>query len=121
MAMELTGVQEVLNQLQLKASQIDGKVKKEATKAGAEIFRKEMSSNAPRSSIGKEHLADNIVAVETKNGYEIGPAAKFYYAYFLEYGTSKMKSQPFVAPTFENNRVVVEKTMSAVLKARLGL
>lgn len=119
--MELTGVQEVLNQLQMKASQVDGKIKQEATKAGAEIFRQEMAKNAPRSTLNREHLADNIVISETKDGFEIGPASKFFYAHFLEFGTSKMNPYPFAAPTFENNRVVVAKTMSAVLKARLGL
>lgn len=121
MPAKLTGVENILQQLNQTASQIDGQVKQEATKAGAEIYREAMAKQAPRSTHNGEHLADNIIITETKTGYAIGPTSKFYYAHFLEWGTSKMTPRPFAAPVFENNRAVVERTMSSILKRRLGL
>jgi len=105
-----------------------------ALKKGAEIIRKQASINCPRDnspanlkkkySPGK-HLADNIIIGDvegegTRQHVLVGPQKgdndDFYYGKFLEFGTTKMKSQPFVEPAFLSTREESRAAIAEVIK-----
>jgi len=121
MPIELTGMNELLQNLQKMGKNVDA-IKPKALNAGAEVIRKAMSDKAPRGvkrtntwqyKAGKkyavEHLKDNIVISKVINdSVEIGPESHFFYAPLLEFGTSKMRAEPFAEPA------VIEKKSEAL-------
>lgn len=82
---------------------------------GAELVRAEAEIHAPRGPHGGEHLADHIVidavtdaeldrSVDFVGAHAVvmvGPDRKRFWGYFLEYGTVKMRAQPFMRPAVE--------------------
>lgn len=83
----------------------------------AEPMRQRMSQLAPREP-GKPDIADNIgISVanrlgdvgggrwearhEDEHAVAVGPTKNFFYGIFLEYGTVKMRAQPFMRPAFD--------------------
>jgi len=139
MGIELSGVDEFIKSMQAKAKKLESKSEKtKILKAGAEPIRKAMADRAPRGikktdtwqyKVGKkyaiEHLKDNIIASDVKtdaNGEEyiaVGPEAHFFYGPFLEFGTSKMASQPFAEPAViekknESLQAMAEETKKVI-------
>ena len=71
----------------------------------AEPIRKEAERRAPVGEFAP-HIAQNVVDVLPRGGrdersVEIGPAKGFPYGRFLEFGTVKMRAQPFLRPAFD--------------------
>jgi HK97 gp10 family phage protein len=99
----LDGLEELVEELQ-KTGRAAGRAENAALRAGGEVIKNGMSKRAPRSKINKPHLADNIEVSNVKKKdaekyIEIGPGKDFFYGQFVELGTSKMRAQPFMAPT----------------------
>lgn len=93
---------------------------RDALKAAAEPIRAAAAVTCPRGAFDEqwpEHMADNIVihALSERDvdkdveltgdeaAVEIGPARKFFYGRFLEYGTRYMDAQPFMRPAFDQH------------------
>lgn len=86
---------------------------RKALSKGAELIRSEAAALAPRGQ--GEHIAEHIIVdpltdAELDRAEEVvgahaavlvGPERRFFYGYFLEYGTSKMPAQPFMRPAFD--------------------
>lgn len=96
-----------------------------ALRAGAQVLQKAMVSKAVFvKGYSKGELAENIVIVPgtMPNGdlyTEVGPAKKIYYAGMVEYGTSKMRSQPFVEPAFRETKDEVLKAMADRIRSAI--
>jgi HK97 gp10 family phage protein len=73
----------------------------------AEPMRSRMGELAPRSNEPKRmgHLADNIVTEIVTDAAEVtvavGPAWRFWYARYDEFGTVKESAKPFMRPAFD--------------------
>jgi len=126
MPIELEGMEKMMVRISNAGMSVQ-KVKRKAIIAGAEVLRKEIAANAPKSNLSKEHMKDNIIisGVKTENGedyVDTGPAEEFYYAPMVEHGTSKMKEQPFVEPAFLSKKDEALEAMAAVVReAILGV
>ncbi|NBI30737.1 HK97-gp10 family putative phage morphogenesis protein [Chengkuizengella marina] len=121
MGFELTGMKDVLKNLEKMGNQSQ-EVADEALKAGAEVLRAKMEELAPRSTLNKEHLANHIIISAIKDGkLDVGPKQGFFYAHFLEFGTSKISPQPFAQPAFESCKDEIQRVMANVIKSRLKL
>ena len=123
--MTLEGMDEILAKL-MELGQRAGPTENEALYAGAKIVQANASQRAPRSETAGEHLVDNIVISEAKQGegikyIDVGPSAPFFYGKFLEYGTTKMTARPFMGPAKAESRKEVLETIKQALKAGLGL
>ena len=137
---ELSGLNDLLNKLR-QVSDKANRVENAALLAAAEPVQKTASRLAPRSDTPSKptrsqswrtgrHLADNIVIskVKKKNGVkyvEIGPTrgdnSAFFYAKFIEWGTSRMPARPFMQPAYEQNKKEILDTISLHLREALGL
>lgn len=122
---ELTGMDELLKELNAIGERIATRAENKALREGAEILREEMGRRAPRSKLSKEHLADNIVKSGVRTSKEgvkyvsVGPAKKFFYGLFLELGTSKMSAKPFMTPALSENRKEIFSRMAQVLREEI--
>lgn len=107
---------------------------KRAATAGADIIRDDAAKRAPRSTINKLHLQDNIVtkkATVKKSGLISAKAGlrnkKFNYGTPVEYGhivrTKKgykmVAAQPFIGPARESNMDAVKAKIADVLRKEL--
>lgn len=120
---EVRGMQELMAQLDKMGRQGEA-VKDKALKAGAEIVKKSIETQAPvnkRTNKGKR-LKNNI-QFEKFDGetYSVGPTKDRYYAHMLEFGTSKMAAQPFMGRAMANVQGKVIREMSNIIKRELGL
>ena len=96
------------------------RIAERALEAGAEVLRKEIEKRAPRSSYAGKHLADHVIISKVVNGeIEIGFHKDFFYASFLEWGTSKMPTQAFIEPAYLAVKDEIIKAMTAVYQAEL--
>ncbi|AND39545.1 HK97-gp10 family putative phage morphogenesis protein [Cytobacillus oceanisediminis] len=120
--LNLTGMDQLLRQIEQMGNKVEGEVEKKALKEGAEHLRNKMEENAPRGKTG--NLASEIVVGDIENGsVEIGgdQQGKAFYGHFQEFGTSRQKAQPFMAPTLENESQTTQDKMATVIKRELGL
>lgn len=89
----------------------------------AEPIRTAMAQMAPRAP-GAPDIASNIVVSATEQaGISIGPAKGFYYGFFLEYGTVKMRARPFLRPAFDRHvasGLTVKGMMGSIWRALIG-
>ena len=107
MPIDFSGDADFIKTMQKKAQKLESKAEKtRILKAGAEPIRKSMEQKAPRSEIGGDHMQDNIIISDIKEGdfVEIGPEKKFFYAPFQEFGTVNQSAKPFAEPAYLESR-----------------
>lgn len=120
---ELEGYDELLRSLSNLEDDIQNHVTKNALKKGAEVIRKKMSEEAPRSEEDKRHAADHIIIIPTnlKDTTYIGNDAEGYYLKFVEFGTSSIPANPFGERTARLAKDDAQIEMSKSIKRDLGL
>ena len=108
---ELTGIDELLNQLRRKLQNASSRVENKALQAAGEPLAEAMRQKVNRSGYKyAHHIKDNIRVsrVQRREGVKyvlIGPNRKTgWRAHFLEFGTSKMSAKPFVEPAFHEKK-----------------
>jgi HK97 gp10 family phage protein len=112
---ELEGMQELIDRVNKLGAKGEIIKKKALDKAG-NLVKGSMEKKAPRSSLSKKHMADNIKVsdIEKENGVdfiEIGPNkgdnSEFFYSKFTEFGTSKIPAQHWAEKSvLENKREI---------------
>jgi HK97 gp10 family phage protein len=89
-------------------------IAEKALRRGAEILRAEIERRAPHSKYNGKHLADHVIVSNIVNGkIKVGFHKDFFYARFLEWGTSKMPAQTFIEPAFN---AVKDKIIAAMME-----
>ena len=122
MSVKSTGLEEFQAKLK-KLSNIEKNeaIAEKALRAGAEILREEIERRAPRSTYKGKHLADHVIVSKIVNGkIKVGFHKDFFYARFLEWGTSKMPAQTFVEPAFNAVKDKVTVAMAKVYRQELA-
>lgn len=112
---ELEGMQEVIDRVN-KLGAKGEVIKKRALDKVGNLVKGSMEKKAPRSSLSKKHMADNIKVsdIEKENGMDfvdIGPNkgdnSEFFYSKFTEWGTSKIPAQHWAEKSvLENKREI---------------
>ncbi|WP_309479084.1 HK97-gp10 family putative phage morphogenesis protein [Brevibacillus agri] len=108
---ELTGVDQLIQQLRRKLQNASARVENKALQAAGEPMAAAMREKVNRSGYRYAyHIKDNIRVsrVQRREGVKyvlIGPTKKTgWRVHFLEFGTSKMSAQPFVEPAFHEKK-----------------
>lgn len=70
-------------------------------------------NNYPRIDSG--NLVKNITYHTSYRGLEVGDLKKTPYAVYLEEGTSKMEPRPFIAPTWEHYKDIIQSRVDTLL------
>ncbi|MCM8710805.1 HK97 gp10 family phage protein [Clostridium sp. SYSU_GA19001] len=124
---ELEGMQEVIDRVNKLGAKGEIIKKKALDKAG-NLVKSSMEKNAPRSSLSKKHMADNIKVsdIEKENGMdfvEIGPNkgdnSEFFYSKFSEWGTSTQPAQHWAEKSVRENKREINNIIKEELQRGL--
>lgn len=123
---ELQGVEQMLAAIRQKMGDGAKTLENKALREGGQIFATAQRDKVPVSNIDHLHIRDDIKVsgVRSKDGDKyvaIGPGKDTgWRAHFLEFGTSKMNAQPFIYPSFHEQKARVAQFMAAELRAALS-
>lgn len=123
---ELQGVDQMLAAIRQKMGDGAKKLENSTLREGGEIFAVAQRERVPVSDIDHLHIRDDIKVsgVRAKEGEKyvaVGPGkATGWRAHFLEFGTSKMNAQPFIYPSFHEQKARVAQFMAAEFRAALS-
>lgn len=107
-AVKFEGGKELAAALATLTPRVSARLQREGLESAAEPIRKAMAAKAPRRPPHPD-MADHIITqrVRGKDAQEVavavGPAKRFFYASFQEFGTVKHGAQPFARPAFDEN------------------
>lgn len=114
---KIIGGAELQRNLDALSTRLSRQVQRQALVEAAEPIRTSMAQMAPRAP-GAPDIASNIVIgtarLPRQTAVSIGPAKGFFYGFFLEYGTVRMRAQPFMRPSFDRH-VVTGSTLKALM------
>lgn len=137
--MRVTGLRELGEAMRELSADMQGRVGRQATAAGAGVVRRAARASAPRdtgnlqAAIVMKRMPESPLTAE----YVITPrrgktrdvkAAKAgkgalgkdaFYARFQEFGTVKAPAQPFLRPALENNKQAATEAVARRLKQRI--
>lgn len=120
--MELTGIENLIAEVEklgAKGNRIENKALREA----GEIVRETITQEAPRrTGILKKSIETS--RVRTKDGIKhvsVGPGKAGWYGKFVEFGTVKMKANPFMARGYETSKNRAVEKVADELRKGLGL
>ncbi|MGI8380422.1 HK97-gp10 family putative phage morphogenesis protein [Priestia megaterium] len=122
MPVKSTGLAEFQAKLKKLASiEKNEAIAEKSLRKGAEILRAEIERRVPRSTYKGKHLADHVIVSKVVNGkIKVGFHKDFFYARFLEWGTSKMPAQPFIEPAFNAVKNKIIAAMVEVYREELA-
>jgi len=117
------GMDELLRKIE-ELGQKGSRIENTALKMAGEYLAKEMKQEAPVQT-GELSYSIEVSNVKQKQGQkyvEVGPNKKTNWrAKFLEFGTSKMRANPFMSRAYEKNKDKVQEIIAQKLKEGLGL
>jgi|SRR5690625_2613241 len=120
MEFEIEGMDELIQQLE-NIGDNAGKYKKEALTKAGKILQDEVKKYVPVDTGNlKEHIMLSDVENDTIDVY-VDQQGKAYYGVMVEEGTSKMRAQPYMFPSFQKAKGKIRAEMIDVLRMRLGL
>jgi len=113
MPLEVTGLKEMATKIKkIEAVMKSTRISEMALEAGAEILRDEVKRRAPRSKGGGKHAADRVIISAVVEGkIAVGFIPDHWYMKYHEWGTSKMKAQPFFEPAFNAKKKEIQQAM----------
>lgn len=115
---ELLNVDQMLAEIRSRLASGADKIEKKALREGGEIFAEAQRAMAPYSNRDSIHIRDNIKVsgVKQDDGDKfvlIGPVKKVgWRVHFSEFGTVKSAAQPFIYPSFHENKARVARFMA---------
>lgn len=120
-SVEMNGMEELRRNLQ--RLQVTPNVRDKALKAGGNHLKGQIVEAVPVGKTGKLKESIAIGEVSSDGQLQIGPSQQGpdFRAHFPEFGTSKMKAQPYMRPTYEREIKTVEKIMAQEVKKELRL
>ncbi|MDU7250842.1 MAG: HK97 gp10 family phage protein [Clostridium sp.] len=125
-SMELNGLDELIRKVQ-DMGKAGVRVENAALKKAGELIVEEAKNNVPvKTEKLKKGLKVSGVRKKGGNkfvlaGIQKGDNSKIFYGKFLEFGTSKMKAQPFMGPAYESKKEEAKEIIKDELKKGLGL
>ncbi|MNW39622.1 hypothetical protein D3C74_167140 [compost metagenome] len=119
---ELQGVDEMMASIQRKLASGVVRLENQGLKAGGELLAEAQREKAPRSRIDHVHIQDDIKVSPVRRGdgvrfITVGPGKKTAWrAHFSEFGTSRHSAQPFIYPSFHENKARITQLFAAQLR-----
>lgn len=99
------------------------RVENQALKEAGETVRQAIQSEVPRrtGTLQRSITASRVKTVGGQKHIEVGPDKNGWYGKFVEFGTVKMKANPFMARGYESSRNRAMDIIQSELRKGLGL
>jgi HK97 gp10 family phage protein len=103
--LKLEGIEDLIAEVE-KLGAKGSRIENQALREAGEIVRQAIKQEAPQRT-GTLKKSIETSGVKTKDGVkhvEVGPDKEGWYGKFVEFGTVKMKANPFMARGYENSK-----------------
>ena len=120
--MKLEGIENLLAEIE-KLGKTGSRIENKALREAGDVVKETIQKETPIRS-GKLKESINVSRVKNKDGakhVEVGPNKDVFYSRFVEFGTVKMKANPFMARGYETSKENAMETIEKSLKEGLGL
>jgi HK97 gp10 family phage protein len=119
---ELTGMENLIAEVEKLGAQ-GGRIENKALREAGEVGRGAIEKEAPkRTGTLKESIkASGVLTREGMKQVLVGPGDAGWYGKFVEFGTVKMKANPFMARGYETSKEKAVEKIGEELKKGLGL
>jgi HK97 gp10 family phage protein len=120
--MKLEGMENLLDEIE-RLGKTGSRIENKALREAGNVVKEAIQKEAPIRS-GKLKESINVSRVKNKDGakrVEVGPNEDVFYSRFVEFGTVKMKANPFMARGYETSKDSAMETIEKNLKEGLGL
>ncbi|MEY8414802.1 HK97-gp10 family putative phage morphogenesis protein [Tissierella praeacuta] len=120
--MKVEGMENLLAEIE-KLGQKGSRIENKALREAGDVVKDAIEKEVPVRT-GKLKQSITVSRVKTKDGVkrvEVGPDKDGYYGKFVEFGTVKMKANPFMARGYETSKEEAMSTIEKNLKEGLGL
>ena len=119
---KLDGLENLLTELG-KLGKEGEKIEREILKKAGEKVKDAIIKEAPQrtGNLKKNIKVSNIKRQDGASFIEVYPSKDAFYAAFLEFGTAKMKADPFMSRGYEDSKEDVEELIVEEVKKGLGL
>lgn len=125
-SMELEGMDQLIKKI-ADMGKAGIMVENAALKKAGEVILEEAKNNVPERT-GKLKNGLKVSGVKSKNGRKYvlvgiqkSDNSEIFYGKFFEFGTSKMKAKPFMAPAYESKKRAVTEIIKEEIRRGLGL
>lgn len=120
--LEVDGLENLIAEVE-KLGTTGNRIENKALREAGEVVRAAIEKEAPKSTgVLKESIKAS--GVRTKEGLKhvaVGPDAKGWYGKFVEFGTVKMKANPFMARGYETSKEEAVEKIAEELRKGLRL
>jgi HK97 gp10 family phage protein len=120
--LKLEGIEDLIAEVE-KLGAKGSRIENQALREAGEIVRQAIKQEAPQRT-GTLKKSIETSGVKTKDGVkhvEVGPDKEGWYGKFVEFGTVKMKANPFMARGYENSKDREVDKIAEELRKGLGL
>lgn len=118
MKFEFEGMDELIQKMDQLGIDIK-RDKNDAVLEGAKVMQKATQEKAPKKTGNLSNLIEISDVEDGSVDVFVDQQGKAYYGYFLEYGTSKMRAQPFMGPAFNANMSKIQDAMASKMREKL--
>ena len=120
--MKVDGMENLLAEIE-KLGQAGSRIENKALREAGDVVKDAIVKEVPVKT-GKLKQSITVSRVKTKDRVkqvEVGPDKDGYYGKFVEFGTVKMKANPFMGRGYETSKEEAMSTIEKNLKEGLGL
>ena len=120
--MKLEGMDELLAEVE-RLGKAGNRIENKALREAGDAVKTSIQNETPTRS-GKLKASISVSRVKTKGGIkqvEVGPGPDGYYGKFLEFGTVKMKGNPFMSRGYETSKGEAERIIEEEIRKGLEL
>ena len=120
--MKLEGMENLLSEIE-NLGNAGSRIENKALREAGDVVKEAIQKETPIRS-GKLKESITVSRVKNKDGakqVEVGPDKDVFYSKFVEFGTIKMKANPFMARGYEVSKENAMETIEKNLKEGLGL
>lgn len=119
---EIEGMDNLLNELE-KLGEAGEKIEKIALVKAGDKVKEAIVAEAPNrtGALKRGIKVSKLKRVDGGSFVEVYPSKDVYYSAFLEFGTTKMKANPFMSRGYEGSKEEAERVIEEEIKKGLGL
>lgn len=120
--LKLEGIENLITEVE-KLGQAGSRIENTALKEAGEVVRQAIEREAPQKTgtLKKSIKTSGVKGRDGGKRVEVGPGKEGWYGKFVEFGTVKMRANPFMSRGYETSKDEALAAIERELKKGLGL